>query len=429
MTLFNAFPLRFSTILFFLFAWLFVRDLATPYVQFAAGDVGIPVHGAVFMVSAILLFFDLTRRSLYGIRFLLVLLAFVLIITPSLSVQIIAHQRVPHVGIHDGAVQTEAALRFLREGENPYAADYRQTPFGRFPAFRVLGEPEIDNPAYEHYIYLPGYLLTSLPFFMLFDAVGGYDQRISHGLFFVLALFVLLACARTPETKLSAAVAFAFHPLFLRQFLGGYNDIQTLAPVFLSLFLLARGRIRWAAVALGFALAIKQSAWLLAPLFFVFLFARLPRTMPLLGRLRTVFFQGWPALAVSGALILPFFLWSPQAFLADTIRYPAGSIEGNFPITGFSIGSILVRTGVISSPSDPYPFWIWQAAVGLPLFLFLLRWQLRDNTVTRLAVSYALLLLVFWFFSRFLFENYLAYLSLILLFAFFLDERERVMSL
>jgi hypothetical protein len=49
--------------------------------------------------------------------------------------------------------------------------------------------------------------------------------------------------------------------------------------------------------------------------------------------------------------------------------------------------------------------------VGLPLLVLLVRRQARENSPARAFWSYGLFLLAFFFFSRFLNENYLGYVT------------------
>lgn len=414
-----------STLLFLTLGFVYLHGFAHPFTQYAVEDrtgtsTVIP-QVAIIGVGIVLLILDLARRSAFNVRYALLGIATLLSIAPPLGFSMAVHARLPHADIHDGAVQTEAALDFLAEGKNPYAQDYRETAFGEFPA---SVDPTRPNPAWEHYAYLPGSLLVSFPLYSVAKAfTGWYDQRLPHLAAFLLAAVAFAFAAERGEWRLFALITFAFHPLLIRGFIGGNNDLMTLAPVALSFLLLLKGKDRAAAVALGFALAMKQSAWLMAPFFIVFLFAKQPAAVSALQKVKGVVRTAWPALAVSAALVLPFFFWDTGAFIADTIRYPSGMVANNFPIGGFSIAPLLVAGGAIRSVFDSYPFGIIQFFALAPLFVVLIRWQLRENTVERLAVSYGLALLVFWFLSRFLFDNYLGYVSAIFLFAFFARRR------
>lgn len=417
--------IRLSTLLFFLFGWLYVQVAQSPVTGYSfTPSAPLLTEIVVFGVSAVLVLLDLLRKPSPAGRLILVSVGISLVILPQIVFNIEAHRRVPYANLHDGGVMTEAALRFLADGKNPYAEDYGETPFGIFPE---PADPQRENAARHSYVYLPGYLLVSYPFFRVSETLlGWYDQRFSHLAFFLLAASALVFLARDQERRLLALIGFALNPLFLQGFVAGFNDVQTYGFLALTFLLLAQGRKRWAAVALGFALATKQQSWFLAPFFLAFLYADAPVGGSARGRWRATLRDAWPAAVVAGALLIPFLLWSSQALIDDTIRYPAGTLAENFPIRGFGLSVSLVSAGFIRSIWDTYPFWIWQAAAGAPLLVLLLIRQLRENSLQRLAASYALLLFVFWFFSRFFFENYLAYLSLVLLVAFIAPQGNRV---
>jgi hypothetical protein len=73
---------------------------------------------------------------------------------------------------------------------------------------------------------------------------------------------------------------------------------------------------------------------------------------------------------------------------------------------------------VIRSMWDAYPFWIWQALIGIPLLVVLVRWQLHSNTVARMLLSYSCLCAVLLFFSRYFNDSHLGMLSMLLVLAF-----------
>ena len=101
---------------------------------------------------------------------------------------------------HDGGViQTEATIRFLLAGQNPYVEDYVNTPMAEwgFSRFRT---------ALYHYPYLPWTFVFSAPFYLLGQAVGFYDQRL------VYLLLLAVALALAPRLVQGHAPAWRWWP-------------------------------------------------------------------------------------------------------------------------------------------------------------------------------------------------------------------------
>lgn len=328
------------------------------------------------------------------------------------------HQYRDLLGIHDGAVQTENAVMLLLRGENPYSADYRFTSFGQFPEPFTGGA--VPNPAWQHYVYLPFTVLVSVPFSLLSHALlGWYDQRFVYLLAAVFATIVLFRMARGREWKLLTVTVFLWNPLWLHYFFVGHNDILVFSLLVTSLWNLRNRHWLRAGAWYGLAAATKQSAWPLAPFLLAYLVwtARAER-------------RDWrPAVLLAAGIallvILPFFLWNPQAFLDDVYRYAAGSSATSYPIAGFGLSSTLLRFGVLKSMWDPYPAALLQLIVGIPLLLFLLRMLRRRPTLSRTILFSAIFSFGIWYVSRFFHVSYLAFLSALALSALALADPPR----
>jgi 4-amino-4-deoxy-L-arabinose transferase-like glycosyltransferase len=111
----------------------------------------------------------------------------------------------------------------------------------------------------------------------------------------------------------------------------------------------------WAGVLFGLALAMKQQAVLFLPLVGLYALLHLDR-----GRMLRLAGAGTAVLA---AVVLPFLLWNPGAFLAGTAGFFYGSGVDAYPIRGLGLEGILQRTGVISNRWAAFP----SAEVQLPL--------------------------------------------------------------
>jgi hypothetical protein len=66
--------------------------------------------------------------------------------------------------------------------------------------------------------------------------------------------------------------------------------------------------------------------------------------------------------------------------------------------------------GLVQDRFDQWPFWALQTALAGPLLVWFVARQARHNTLSQALWHYALLLLVFFYGSRFLNENYLGYI-------------------
>src|SRR5207302_5515481 len=122
------------------------------------------------------------------------------------------------------------------------------------------------NPALHHFVYDPLPVLFGVPFRLVTGAAGlPFDYRI------VLLLFLALGVAGVAEfpapaaRRFTIAVALFLNPLISTYLWTGRNDIAFVVMVVLSLVCLARGRVVYASLALGIALALKPFAVLAVP--------------------------------------------------------------------------------------------------------------------------------------------------------------------
>lgn len=348
------------------------------------------------------------------LRFGAVGLLGVLLIGSLLGLQLVARQHsAPYLFVHDGAVQTEDAIAALRSGENPYAIDYRSRTFGAFPdGFSEATRP---NPAWTHHIYLPLQLLVGLPVAVVSEALWNwFDVRVLYAFSFVLLMVCLVLLTKNKEQRLIVLIFGLFNPLFLPFFVAGFNDVFWLGWIALGALLLGRQRFGWAALAFGLAFASKQSAWFLLPFYVAYLYATAngPRRWLVVGR------RLWPAILTATVVMVPFFAWSPSDFIDDAIRYGTGSAELSYPISGFGLSQLLLSAGVIASKWDQYPFWILQAAVGIPLLFWLVRRVIRAPSVAGTLTAFGLFSFAVWFVSRYFNDSYIATLSVVFLMAY-----------
>ena len=267
--------------------------------------------------------------------------------------------------MHDGAYQTEEAIRFLLSGQDPYGQDYTRTSMRLWHWY--VNQPL--DPALFHYVYYPLTFLIGVPFAALATvAQVAFDDRLVLLLAGVVAAAGLLALPWRWEWRFLALVVLFLDPFFyLAQ---GRNDILFLAALVLGALAWSRERPVAAGWSFGVALAFKQFSLLfLAPLA-VGLLARRRQ-----GRIGTgALVLGLAGLIVPAALSIgPFLAWDPAAFWTDTVGVLTGTVPHSFSIRGFGLSALMVATHLLPGPDSAFPFGLVQIgvaaaslAVGLP---------------------------------------------------------------
>ena len=341
------------------------------------------------------------------------------VFAPSLKLILLRQGSGPASYSHDGGViQTEATIDYLLTGRNPYVEDYLQTPMAEW------GISEFRSALY-HYPYLPWTFLFSAPFKLLADfALGWYDQRFVYLLLFALTLALLPGLTRSPRAKLLLMMAVGLNPIMGSDLIYGQNDSFVLAWIVLSLWLWQRGQRsgagrgwRWgSATVFGLACASKPTAWFLAPFYLLLVAGGAPSDLwrrPGIWLKRGARTAG-PALIAALMIIGPYLIWNPAALLDDVWAWSNGTSPTAYQIWGWGASNLLLASGQVASRFAYWPFWAPQFLLGLPLLIALLWRQVHENTIARALWSYALFLLLFFFVSRFLNENYLGYIFALL---------------
>lgn len=381
----------------------------SPYlhrVDVSAGFLGV---GAALLAVTIVL---CLRRATSGtVRLMAIGALAALLIGSYLGMQMTlrAERGLPYVAIHDGAVQTEAAIGALRRGQNPYTIDYSSTAFGAFPdSFSFATRP---NPAWQHYVYPPLQFLVGWPLAVVSDRLtGGFDIRVVNAL--ALAALVVAAVVLAPSRRRPLVLAVtALNPIFLPFLISGFNDVLPLALLAWSAVGIQRRRWGWAGVALGLACAAKQLVWPAIPalIISVAMAIRPNERRRVVTRFLAV------AAAAAGLIILPFFVWSPDGMIQDVLGFASGTTPLHYPISGLGLGQVLLNAGLIRSMWDGFPFWIIQAAIGLPVLIWLARWQWRRRTLRSSLLSATALMAVLLFTARYFNDSHLAALTPLLI--------------
>jgi hypothetical protein len=325
---------------------------------------------------------------------------------------------------HDGGViQTEATIRYLFEGKNPYVEDYVNTPMAEWGISRY-------RTALYHYPYLPWTFLASAPFYAVGQAAGFYDQRLVYAGLWIVALALLPRLAQGGQRRLGLVALLGLNPIMGLDVIFGQNDVFVLSWIVLSLVVwkawaegAAHGRpsswtLALSAVLFGLACASKPTAWFFAPFYGLLLLhdqplrelalATLRQRAPML--LRLLLWRAAPALAVFALIVLPYLVWNPWALYDDVWRWSSGQGETGYQIWGWGASNFVLALGFVSDRFGQWPFWAVQVLVTLPLLAWLGWRQVRENTLGNACWHYGLLLFGFFYGSRFLNENYLGYL-------------------
>lgn len=315
---------------------------------------------------------------------------------------------------HDGLIQTEIAMQYLLDGKNPYTEDYVDTPMADFGG----QEPPLTDAPLYHNAYLPFLFIGSLPFYLLSQAaIGWYDQRFVYLLAYGIILLVLPMLVAKQRQKLALLIAFGLNFLFAYYMADGRNDVMVMLWLVLALVFLRQRHVGASAFVIGLAMATKHQAWFFLPFYFLYLLPERPK----FSDLRSLLIRTWPLFVVTAVILIPFLIWDGAAFIDDTVFYLTGAGENSFPMKGWGFSTLLLAFNLVPSPEAAFPFWIVELIFGLPVMLWMLWRQWRDNNLQNLIIGYALFSLAFQFFSRFFSDNYFVFTLQLLVIAYFAE--------
>jgi len=308
--------------------------------------------------------------------------------------------------VHDGAIQTEEAAKFLLAGKNPYAENYVHTAMAQWPKY--FGLAPRDNPALFYLPYLPLTFIAPLPFHWVFQtALGIFDLRIYHLIVFVSWFCLLFQMTPVRDRKLALAILLALNPLFVPTFIEGRNDVVVLWWFVLALYFVQRRRIALASLTLGLACVVKATAWFAVPFFLVHLWwngFHEPRAW-----LARVFA---PLLIVGAIFVAPFLVWDARAFVESALWYQSSV----YRIAGQGFSRLLLDMGLIANETAAFPFTLLQLVIGVPVLIGLMRWQAARPSLQRMVAATAGLGFVIGYFGRAFADNHIGFgLSLALL--------------
>ncbi len=306
-------------------------------------------------------------------------------------------------GVHDGAVQSEEAARFLLQGKNPYAVDYRQTPFGAFG--NNLG-PQYDNIAWTHYAYPPANFLLTTPFLWLQQLVGSWSDSRTLYTLALLAIAALLVSTQSTWPRRSRMIVLTLgNPLIWMYAIVGFNDILLALGIIGTAVAAHKRKWIWSGLAFGLAVGTKQTAWLMIPLWLLWLWWSYRQNQMSRPDLNRTVLAG----AITGGLfLLPFFFWSPLHFYDDLIYYVSGAIPLSYPVSGMTLQQYFYIWRFIPSPTSPTPTLLLEASVGLPVLALVARWIKRQPSASTWLAAGLVLSLSMLLVNRYFYENYVS---------------------
>lgn len=379
---------------------------------------------ALFCLIVPLVYISLGQRpsaSTDRRRFIWAATACVVLVLGLTARQIVIRQPASHPnGIYDGAIQSEIAADFLLHGRNPYGADYRGTAYANVNK-PVIGNPN-DNVVWYHYIYPPLTFLLYTPISIFRGMLGPLaDYRLVTVGALLFFSWLIVHQARSWSHKTTAMLLTLGNPLLWGYAIIGCNEILVVTALVGSGLLLERRRWLYAGLAFGLALAAKQVAWVLAPLWLYWLWQKVKDTdQPWKNTKRTL----GGLIAGSALLLLPFFLWGPTQLITDTIKFASGSIPNSYPTAGTTFLQYLYVFHVIPSPYSVVPVYLFQLLVGFPTFLLVSSWLRVNREIARWLAGSAVLILAILLVSKFFNNNFLATPAALLATAYVLQQRD-----
>lgn len=312
----------------------------------------------------------------------------------------------PVYGVHDIILQQESAMRYLIEGKNPYKETYFGTQVESF-RYAELGRDAV-NPALYHFVMPPWYLLFPYVFYYTsIPVLGFFDGRMALLFTMIILLTFVWFWLKDKALARVAIVLTALSPSVVDYFVEGRSDVFALSWLMGAMVLLTNRRYVLSGIALALGLLSKQTIWFVVPFYGVYLWRETANS-------RVIF---WKTAAVCGAvsvaLILPFVVWDSMAFMNSVVFYLTGNTATSYPVSGYGLGMMLYDAGVIRDIHAYYPFVYWQIAVALPVFIALVYWLWRKPSESRLIISYAVFLMIYWYLSRYFNNSHLGYLSML----------------
>ena len=238
----------------------------------------------------------------------------------------------PALHVQPEVTMVEVAAGAALHGLDPYRVRYLHGPLASQPLATKL-----------YYPYLPAMLLFGLPRAIAGGTSPLTDARVWFMLGTLLVVWAALALWRGPsQRRLRILQVLAVLPTGTLFLATGGDDLPVLALMLLGLVAMRERRVLLAGAALGLAVAIKQTAWPLAPFFLAAAYWRgTSGAGPRAGR-RDAALAAAGMAAVALPFLAPFLAWHPAAFIRDTIRFPLNLTPNRSTAATPTLGSALI---------------------------------------------------------------------------------------
>jgi len=347
------------------------------------------------------------KKHISGLKLLLVVTTLSISLVGSIVTAMFDRAKTaPSYNVHDIILQQESAMRYLIVGKNPYKETYFGTQVESFH-YAELGKDAV-NPALYHFVMPPWYLL--FPFLFYYPSihtVGFFDGRMA--LLFTMGMLLVFLWYWFKDKAISrlAIVLSALSPAVVGYFVEGRSDVFALAWLMGALLFLGKKQYIVSSIFLALSFLSKQTTWFILPFYIVYLWRQTAHN-------RTIFWKSaFVCVVVEIVMTAPFIIWDAKAFFDSVVLYLIGNTSTSYPVSGYGLSMVLYEANIIRDIHAYYPFIYWQIAIALPLLIILTRWVWNKPTQSKLMMSYAIFLCVYWYLSRYFNNSHLGYLSML----------------
>jgi hypothetical protein len=333
------------------------------------------------------------------------------------------HRVAPVFGVHDVLLQQEEAMKYLRNGKNPY----KETYFGTFMEEFHYSEEGKDavNPALYHFVMPPTYLLLPFTIAPITSRLFGYfDGRMLCVLFIIGIGYFLYHWYKNKEIWMISMSLLLSGSMVFDHIVEGRSDLFALFFIIISFYFLDRKKYLISSFLFGLGIMTKQTVWFAVPFYITFIFFQTNKN------LKKTFLYSIEAIITSGIITLPFLIWDYSAFVKSVISFPSGGTIPNYPISGYGIGMILQSVGIISNIHEYFPFTILQGLFGIPVLIISIFYVKKSPTIDRVFLGYGVTLFIVWYMSRYFNNNHILFIGQLLILGMtkMLDQKKQLPS-
>jgi hypothetical protein len=336
------------------------------------------------------------RRVPWKVELVAAVVVCAALILPAVALQVGLRQATaPWFFTNDSTYQLELAGKLVRDGDNPYGADYSRSGLERFYSLDGSASAPESHAALGHFAYFPGAALMAAAWGVLPSPFDDVRWLVALASLALLPAALLFPGPR--REKLALGVLLAANPIVVRAAWFGTADAPTLLGLVLAFALVLRRRPGWAGIALGTAILTKQFALVAVPFLAVMLWLDAGR-----DALRRA------AIAAAAVLVvgfLPFAAADPGALWRDTVTYGAGT----YRIVGYGLSAILLNLHVLADRTGAYPFFPLVLLIWAPVTAALVWAQLRGRSLWVGAAGAAASIFLLTFLGRVFQISYLVY--------------------